>query len=393
MRVTCLTKSLACGGAERQLCTLALLFKRHGLGVSILTYHPDDYYLPLIEQAGIEYRCIQHRSMFRRLFALRAALRGGSQDVVLAFQSRSCVYAEIAALPSRPWGLVVSERSAIPQRYRKPVARLRPLHRLADYVTTNSHSNRFLLERSTPVLAGRVATIYNTLDLGHFAPSATQPAGTGRQLRLVVAARHCREKNGPGLVEAVAILRSKAPHLDVTVDWYGSDPFAGQACSKPTPVQATAQRIRARGLEGRFRLQPACKDVVSVYCQADAVVLASFYEGLPNSVCEAMACGRPVLMSNVCDAGNLVVDGHNGFVFDPYSPEDMARAIARFGELSTTERVVLGARGRALAEEMFDPVRVVERYLELLAAAAGRRRIPVHHWVPAVPATAEAFLR
>jgi glycosyltransferase involved in cell wall biosynthesis len=392
MRITCLIKSLECGGAERQIGTLATLLKQAGHAVSFLTYHPADFYLPMVRQAGIAYRCIERPSPMGRLFALRHALRNGSQDVVLAFMDRSCVYAEFAALPSRPWGLVVSERSAVPKRYRGPVSWLRPLHCLADYITTNSHSNRFLIERAVPRVVGRVATIYNALDLDKFCPGSGQLSGTDRKLRLVVVARHIRAKNALHLVEALAIVRSRSPHWDVSVDWYGGDPFGGQTFSEPTPYQATVALIRVRGLENSFRLHSSCKDIVAVYRGADAVVLPSLYEGLPNAVCEAMACGRPVLMSKVGDAGNLVVEGQNGFLFDASLPGEIVRAIEQLGELRTREREALGAQGRAKAEKLFDPLRVSEMYLELLHAAAQRKQIPVRHWVPEIPETAQAFL-
>ncbi len=87
-------------------------------------------------------------------------------------------------------------------------------------------------------------------------------------------------------------------------------------------------------------------------------------------VCEAMACGRPILMSDVCDAGNLVRPGSNGFVFDPSSAEDMARALVDFAALSPPRRETMGRNSRAMAQRMFDPMTVAGRYAAILSAAA-----------------------
>jgi len=111
MKVTCFIDSLSSGGAQRQLCTLAALLKKRGMDVSMLTYHPHDFFLPMIREAGIAYRCIEGRGPLQRLWALRRALRQGDQDVVLAFLEAPSLYAELASLPRRSWGLVVSERS------------------------------------------------------------------------------------------------------------------------------------------------------------------------------------------------------------------------------------------------------------------------------------------
>lgn len=120
------------------------------------------------------------------------------------------------------------------------------------------------------------------------------------------------------------------------------------------------------------------------------MTLPSFSEGLPNAVCEGMALGKPILMSAVCDAGNLVQEGINGFLFDPHSPESIADAIARFVKLTPEERDRMGRASRAKAEVLFDMNTVVEYYLRVMEAAAARKPLEIEHWPEAVPVTAMA---
>ena len=47
VKVLCLIDSLS-SGAQRQLCTLAVLLKQQGMDVSMLTYHPHDFFLPIL---------------------------------------------------------------------------------------------------------------------------------------------------------------------------------------------------------------------------------------------------------------------------------------------------------------------------------------------------------
>ena len=96
-------------------------------------------------------------------------------------------------------------------------------------------------------------------------------------------------------------------------------------------------------------------------------------------------------MSNVCDAENLVKNGHNGFLFDPSSPEDMARALLEFAALGQAERERMGRNSREMAERMFAPCMVASRYAEILSAAAPRKRVPIEHWIPDVPQSAYRF--
>jgi glycosyltransferase involved in cell wall biosynthesis len=371
MRVVCLIDSLGSGGAQRQLCMLAVLLKKQGMDISVLTYHPHDFFLPLLQEAGIKYTCLHTRSIPHHILAVRRTLRRGDHDVVLAFMRAPSLYAELAAIPRRRWGLVVSERDAIPATFHSRLTWLRRFHRIADYVVTNSLTNR-------------IVTIYNAVDLEAFSPSPLSDVGGDRGFRMVVAARYEPQKNPSGLVGAVALAREKAPSLSIQLDWYG---HYGTAVDRKVYSQAQ-QLVEQHGLRECVRLHGESRTITAEYGSAHAVALPSFFEGLPNTVCEAMACGRPILMSDVCDAGNLVKNGHNGFLFDPFSPEDIARAILEFAALNVTERESMGRRSREMAERMFDPVVVAARYAEILSAAATRKRLPIEHWIPDVPDSA-----
>ena len=54
--------------------------------------------------------------------------------------------------------------------------------------------------------------------------------------------------------------------------------------------------------------------------------MSSFYEGTPNVICEAMSSGCPI-SSDVCDNARNVKENENGFLFNPRSPEDMAKKL------------------------------------------------------------------
>jgi glycosyltransferase involved in cell wall biosynthesis len=381
MKITCLIDQLRAGGAQRQLCNLAALLKQQGCDVSILTYHPHAFFADSLQKAGIACHCLSSGSLMRRVWEVRQALRGGDQDVVLAFLEAPALYAELAALPRRRWGLVVSERCANPRLGNGRAKWLRRLHHVADYVTTNSHTNRLLLEECFPRLRGRMVTVYNAVDLEMFRPSASPAIGSERCLRLLVVATYWSAKNPLRTVEAVEIARVQNPAIDIRLQWYG------RVEDRPLYEQML-QSIRCRGLEQHVRLYPESAEVADLYRAADAVLLPSLFEGLPNVICEAMACGRPILLSNVSDASNLVREGYNGFLFDPLSATDMAAAITRLAGLSLEERQLMGSRSREMAEYMFSPKTIVERYVQILAAAANRSHMPLEHWLPQVPASA-----
>lgn len=383
LKITMLIESLGSGGAERQMCLMAVEMQRRGHEVQLVTYYPDNFYAPLLEHTGVKHTFLGGEGTLQWLLRIRRFLRTNQQDVVLAFLESCASYAELAALPFRSWGLVVSERSAF-LRLPKGSRRLRKwFHLLADAVTTNSHTNRLMLEAMVPLLKSRTITIYNAVDLDKFKPGT--PVAASGQVRLVTAARFNKQKNVLRTIEAFDLLRQR--RINVSVDWYGrttDDPVLWQQCN---------DLIRQKNLADRFRVHESTRDILSLYQQADAVLLPSLFEGIPNVVCEAMACGKPILMSAVCDAGNLVRPGENGYLFAPDDPSDIADAIGIFASLTERQRWVMGEKSRTMAEQYFDIRKFADAYEVVLRAASRRQRPHCSHWLPDVPQTAVDFCK
>jgi glycosyltransferase involved in cell wall biosynthesis len=364
---------------------LAKALQQRGHEVLVLVYNTNEHFAPALQAAGISRQEIPPCSHLRRLFALRNILRQGWQDVVLAFMTTPSFYAELAGLPHRHWGLVVSERGFEAENV--PVWRRR-LHRFADYVVTNSHANRLRLERVVPSLNSRIITIYNTIDLEKWHPTSMPVRKDGEELRLVVLASYRPVKNAKGLIEGLAKAKAKYPQIKIRLDWYGGYPNLPNGLLDYSHRDVAESLVIERGVQGYVSFHDIIPDAIDAYIEADAVILPSLHEGLPNVVCEAMACGRAVLHSNVCDAGNLVIDGINGFLFDPTSVDSIAEALLKFSRLSSTERKAMGLAGRKMAERIFALEPVLERWEAVLAAAIEGRHEILSHWVEQVPASA-----
>jgi glycosyltransferase involved in cell wall biosynthesis len=72
---------------------------------------------------------------------------------------------------------------------------------------------------------------------------------------------------------------------------------------------------------------PSLRDVSEAYNRAKVVVCASYAEGGPRFVIEAMACGLPVVSTPVGLMREVVQDGETGFLVHTWSPEEMAKRI------------------------------------------------------------------
>lgn len=380
-RVTLVTDRLCSGGSERHLVNLALGLKRRGHEALVLVYWPDDFFEKALTEAGIHVKFVAARNRLHLIFAMRGAIRRSRPDVVITFKGMPNALAELAGLPRRDFALITSELVAdvfgkgIKQRARYA------LHRLADAVVSNSYAQRKRIAELAPYLNERASIIINGVDLERFSlrPDDGDTQKCTNKLRILALARIDECKNPLGLLDAVDIVRRKRPNLDLTVDWYGDPgPAADKRVSKwELPYRRRSaeyhsrlkQVITERRIQGSFRLHPAVKDVVSLYHTADVVCLPSFYEGTANVICEAMACGVPLLVSRVSDNPRLVRDGRNGFLFDPKSPEDIACAIMRFADTPPDTRRRMGLEGRRMAETMLPESAFVERYADLIEEA------------------------
>ena len=376
MKILCFIDSLGSGGAQRQLVTLTVKLMKRGHQIRFLVYRIDDHFLPILQVAGIPVQVIAPCSYLRRLFIVRKVLRQGWQDVVLAFLGASSLYAELSSIPSKKWGLVVGERSANPSISNGGGRWKRQFHRMADAVVCNSYTNQLLLEASFPFLQKKLCTVYNTVDLKLFRFSSdndnTRVYGSAKSFRIVVAATYNGNKNMVNLAQALLILKEEHITPSILVDWFGD------SHSDPAAFNQIERFVAENGLEGFFRLHHTIQDIASEYYHADAIGLFSFYEGLPNVICEGMVCGKPILLSNVCDASNLVEDGKNGFLCDPGSPEDIAEKIQRLVTLSDLERQKMGLESRRMAEHLFNDDKVIDRYEQILTFASRHELLPIN---------------
>jgi glycosyltransferase involved in cell wall biosynthesis len=114
-------------------------------------------------------------------------------------------------------------------------------------------------------------------------------------------------------------------------------------------------------------------DVRPFIAEATAVVLPSYREGLPRSLLEAGAMGRPLIATDVPGCRAVVENGQNGYLCSVRDPASLADAMFRLADLSADGRQAMGNAARRKIEREFGQDRVVDAYLDELAkVTAGR---------------------
>lgn len=109
----------------------------------------------------------------------------------------------------------------------------------------------------------------------------------------------------------------------------------------------------------------------ALYSAADAMVIPSRQDNLPNTGLEAHACGTPVVAFNTGGLPDIVDDHVTGALAEPFEPESLAAAM-RWVLEDPQRHQQLGAAARARAEQLWAPARVAGLYSEVYLAAMQR---------------------
>lgn len=352
-----LTTQFGPGGAETQILRIALTLKEKGYDVSVVSMLPAMGFVSQLHRAGVGYHCLNmNRGKVSPLDLWRLVdlLREIQPEVIANFCFHANVLGSVAGrLSGRPV-VISSIRSAyFGSRKRDYVERILSSARITDLTVTNSALvSRALVERGV-IRSERIRVIYNGIYCDDYQSRASSRQETRAQLGvqadefLWLAVGNVRpEKDYPNLLHAFHRLREQLAgrtRLRVAGGFWSDEVYAEvmrlvERYSLQDSVQFLGQRM----------------DVPALMHAADALVLSSKTEGLPNVVMEAMASGLPVVATDVGGVRELVQGGVTGFVVPSDAPEQLAESMAAVEALSQEERVAMGSRGRQHIQENFD---------------------------------------
>lgn len=210
--------------------------------------------------------------------------------------------------------------------------------------------------------AERVSVIPNGVDTTHFCPGDREEARCALGLPpdglvLFSAGSIVADKGYHHLIRGLALLEK------------GTVPFSRLFIAGPGPYSDALARLAGElGLGERVRLlgRVAQARMPLWYRAADFFCFGSYHEGCPNAVLEALACGTPVVATNVGGIPDLVEEGRSGLLFEPRSDEAFAAALraALARSWDRAEIAAVGAR-RSWAN-------VAAEYLELFEGLRAR---------------------
>lgn len=256
---------------------------------------------PKADKTGLVY---QLRVLFRRIRKLKSLKKTGEYVACYSFLD-SANFANILS-GNKQCKVIVSVRSNLSNtaktmpKYKYIVNPLvRALYNKADYVVAVSEGSNRDLNCTFGIASEKLVTIYNGYDIDEIVAKSQSILGEeeqkwfeGSPYVIVTMGRLGREKGQNLLIRALPELVKRYPLKDIRLLLVGDGPEKESLQKLAVEVDVEDRIIFSGFQENPFRLLPHC----------DVFVLPSLFEGFPNALAEAMACGLPVIGSD-CESG------------------------------------------------------------------------------------------
>jgi glycosyltransferase involved in cell wall biosynthesis len=365
LRVAFCIDNMNVGGTEMNALRTARCLKQRGIDIRVFSLTETG---PLI-QAYHDLDVPVHPLPIPRLYGREAWRRGREMQHLIRRHRVNVVHAHdfYSNIFAGPWARLAGSAFIASRRWWEGPDRIsqrwanRAAYALADRVLANSEGVARLMVQSERVRAASITVVNNFLDDAAFdLPPIGWIDDVVRELklpddRLVVGVVASLQpiKDHATLLRAAALLRHQFPNLYVVL-------VGGDAGSRSDLVGLAA----ALGLADRVRFAGLRPAMPSAHHLFDVSTLTSVSEGLPNSLLEAMAAGRPVVATAVGAVSDAVEDGVTGRIVPPSDPQAVAAALAPLLRDPAT-RASMGAAGRRAARERYGEAAALDSLLRL----------------------------
>ena len=371
--VVLVVDDLGYGGTARQVIELANNIDRDRFDVHVCTLSD---HLPLRDQLKYlenNLHVIERKIRFDFTVVPRLAylLRTLRADIVHGYLFSAEITSRLAGRMAGTKLVVGSERNANYIEIRKStIFAYRLTQRCVDVIIANSNAGAKSHGRIYNRPPSDYRVVHNGVDTKRFRPmdgtSMRRKLGIPLQCPVVGAfANFKKQKNHGMLFRAFKLVLRSFPDARLLI--VGGQPYGARGRSFKVQVDHMVDDLRIRH---RCMFLTKRKDTEHLYPACDITVLSSLHEGTPNVLLESMACGVPVIATNVCDNEYIVKDGEVGYLVAVGDEAGMAhRMESLLGNNALRQK--MGRKARSWVLEEFSSKQLGKKmeaiYMELLS--------------------------
>jgi glycosyltransferase involved in cell wall biosynthesis len=361
-------------------------------GVEVLACGPEDEFRPMIEAHGVGFRNVRTNlhgtnpfKELRIVASLWRLYRHERPTAVHHFALKPAIYGSIAArlagvpvIVNTVTGLGYAFRAdGLLQRIVRLLWRFSCKQRTWTIFQNPDNFNKF--RELGLVDMSRAAIIRGSgVDCQRFSPAEMVPfrESAPTEVRFLMFTRLLRDKGVLEYIEAARLVRRRlaaaAPRVKATFVLMGGAPPTNptgvpkELLTNPTTIAPEVIDEHARS--GVIEYHPHDDNVRPHILSSDVVVLPSYGEGLPRSLLEAMACGKPIITTRAPGCREVVRHLENGLLVEPRDSAGLARAFEyMLAHASDLKR--MGEASRRMVLESFSDEVVIAQTLQNYARA------------------------
>lgn len=322
-RIACVIPTLDQSGAERQLTLLAKSLAEQGNSVCVIALNRGGYYQKELEQAGIPVHVLGKRFRFDILtwVRLKRVLAEFQPQIVQSFLFAANTYVRLPGMLPKGCRCIVSERCVDTWKSGWQLWLDRKLWSRAAAMTANSESVATFYHSTVGVPRERLHVIPNAVQTPspiYSREEARRMLGLSNEHKVVgFIGRLAPQKRLRDLIWAFQLLQQIVPDVRLLVIGHGPE-------REPMTSMAINFGCREKIVFAGHR-----DDASSLLATMDAFVLPSEFEGMSNSLMEAMSLGLPCVVSDIDANRELVEHEVNGLVFPMGQCPELTKSLVR----------------------------------------------------------------
>lgn len=336
------------------------------LGHEVILIAPEDEFTPLVLEKGFRWIDIQlnprGKNLFNEvvsIFRLIRIYRTEKFDLVNHFTPKGVIYGTIASkltntqrIYNTITGLGFVFSGEAPKYLEYIVSLLyKATLKNTKVIFQNPDNHRFFIENNFISPDNGILILGSGIDMNRFQFTA-EPIE--KPPVVMLPARFVAEKGVMTLVEAARILKSENYPIRIVL--------VGRP-EENQPTSISEDELNTWIQQGIIEWWGWHNRMETIYPRVNIVCLPTYYmEGIPKSLIEAAACGRPIITTDVPGCRQITKQGENGLLVPPQDPEALANAIKRLGD-DADLRARMGKRSREIAVQNYSIEKVVDGYL------------------------------
>jgi glycosyltransferase involved in cell wall biosynthesis len=357
------------GGQEQRIILECRKAMERGHEV-LIACQPGSGILAKAQDAGIPAVIVVMRSAsdLRAILQLVRLIRSRRIDVVNTHSGKDTWLGSIAARLAGARLLVRTRHLSIPIS----TSPFNFVHRMADGIVTTGEAIRQELITRNRLPADRIISIATGVSISRFDPQAIDVSAVRRELGVPHDAQ---------VVTMVAVLRSMKRHdlfveaARLLIARFSSAHFL--IVGDGPGLEWVEGMVRDAGLQGRITMTGYRQDIERILAATDVVALTSDrFEGVPQSLSQAMAMGLPVVAAPVGSIAELVLNNETGLMATCGDAASFADAIGRLLDDPALRRRIGEAARRHILQSYTDDImidRTIAFYDQLLQRRKERR--------------------